>query len=350
MRFLFFIMTIMPCVLFSQHQSVFPQLSGNQLLEALKFTYKPTTTLGYNDARDTLFLNILAVNNLLSCLYTDYTITLNGSDPSEDAFNKGINTEHIVPQSKGADNEPARSNMYNLYPTRENVNNDRGNLPLGEVPDHTTKWWYYQDKKQSNRPANNIDNYSELGNTHFEPKESRKGDIARAIFYFYTVYDNETRAADPNYLQLMVEDLCQWHYEDVVDSDEWNRNQMIGIYQEDKVNPFVLDCTLPERSFCAGMDFQCTPVIATHRSDLPLEPLSIYPNPAILPSYATIETTPTVHNLMVLNQLGQQVANYEASGSIRTEIYLESLMPGVYYVFGKNVSGYIVSSGRLIVQ
>ena len=44
---------------------------------------------------------------------------------------------------------------------------------------------------QSNTPTNNIDEYSESEiNTNldfFEPREDRKGDISRTIFYFYTI-------------------------------------------------------------------------------------------------------------------------------------------------------------------
>ena len=65
-------------------------LTGQPLLEYVVNNYKPTSTLGYNNARDTLYSVIdLKENNQLSCVYSGYTITLDTSlDPSTDAYNQ----------------------------------------------------------------------------------------------------------------------------------------------------------------------------------------------------------------------------------------------------------------------
>ena len=332
----------------AQHVPVLEGLSGQELLNELKNQFRPNSTLGYNIARDTLFRNILAVNNELSCLYTDYTIPLNpDADPSDNAFAQGINTEHIFPQSKGAENEPLRSNMYNLYPVRENVNSDRANDPYGEVADNVTQWWYHLDIKQKNKPTVDIDKYSEKGNGVFEPQENRKGDIARSIMYFYSVYKPEADAADPNYFQSMTSAICAWHIADPVDSDEWNRNQLIATYQNDKSNPFILDCTLPERSYCSGNGIKCNPsnstkVIRQNISDLIIFP-SIFEESELT---IHVESPEDIYQLIITDQNGRMIKTIDKLAGQKTTIQLNNLSKGVFNIFAKDQYGYIKGKGR----
>ncbi|MFN8329951.1 MAG: hypothetical protein U0T81_01815 [Saprospiraceae bacterium] len=46
---------------------------------------------------------------------------------------------------------------------------------------------------------------------------------------------------------------CVTGIQDPVDSLEWKRTFMISQYQDGKANPFVLDCTLPQRCYCEGL-------------------------------------------------------------------------------------------------
>ena len=72
-------------------------------------------------------------NGEVECVYTGYSITLTpGADPSQDAFAKNINQEHVFPRSKGVDNTQAEYDMHHLFPSRVDVNQDRGSLPFGE--------------------------------------------------------------------------------------------------------------------------------------------------------------------------------------------------------------------------
>lgn len=231
-------------------QSIFPALSSQELLDSLVANYKPAIGLSYAQARDTLYGRILTKNDSLSCIYTAYSIYLDpDQDPTMAAFDRGINTEHIYPRAKGAEGETARSDMHNLFPTRVDVNADRGDLRFGEVPDAQALAWYYLDRKQSNIPGSNIAAYSELGPDRFEVREAAKGDIARAMFYFYTMYRAEAELADRDFFPLQRQILLEWHRQDPVDQAEWNRNQAIAPYQANKANPFILDCTLAIRAF-----------------------------------------------------------------------------------------------------
>ena len=145
-----------------QQQVLFPNQSGQTLLNSLVSDYKTYTVLGYGPARDTMFSLIDNKNDSLTCVYTGLRIYLNPNvDPTQDAFSKNINTEHTWPQSFGASQEPAKSDMHHLYPTRVDVNSDRGSFPFSDIDDDRTEVWYYLDESQSNIPSTNIDLYSE---------------------------------------------------------------------------------------------------------------------------------------------------------------------------------------------
>ena len=244
---------------FAQHQDVFPGVTGNDLLENLIDTYKLVAYPDQANNRDTLFGVVDNINDSLVCVYTNYKIWLDPSlDPTQDAFSKGINTEHTYPKSLGAEGF-AEGDMHHLYPAREDVNNDRGNLPFAEIPDDETQNWYYLGQEIFSIPVNNIDLYSERKNGFFEPPEAHKGNTARAMMYFYTMYKEIADAADPTYFEAQRETLCAWHFLDPVDQREWDRTWKIAEYQEGKPNPFVLDCTLPERTYCQDFGQSCDP-------------------------------------------------------------------------------------------
>jgi hypothetical protein len=226
-----------------------PELSGNDLLDYIVTNYKPATTLGYDRARDTLYRRIdLQSGNYLSCIYSNYTITLDlEADPSTDAANKGINCEHSWPQSMGADVEPQQSDMHHLYPCKDNVNSSRGNDPYMEITDDDADVWYREEVSQTTKPTSNLDEWAEKENnspTGFEPREASKGDVARSCFYFFAMYNS---AADTNFWNMQKDALYQWHYADPVDQEEYDRTYRIADYQSGQPNPFVLDSTLARR-------------------------------------------------------------------------------------------------------
>ncbi|MEO1261485.1 MAG: endonuclease [Bacteroidota bacterium] len=256
---------VLICLLFflkninAQFQDVFPGMTGDELLENLIDTYKLSSPPDQAVNRDTLFGTVDNKNDSLTCVYSNYKIYLNpNADPTQAAFDMGINTEHTYPKSLGAEGD-AEGDMHHLYAARADVNNDRGNLPFSEIPDNQTENWYYLDQKTSSIPSTNIDLYSERRNGQFEPPEAHKGNVARAMMYFYTMYKDNADAEDPNYFETQRETFCAWHFLDPVDQQELDRTWQIAAYQEGKPNPFILDCTLPERSYCQDFGMQCEP-------------------------------------------------------------------------------------------
>ena len=240
------------------HQDVLTGEQGSTLLDHLENNYKPSSVLSYGAARNKMFGEIDNVNDSIYCVYTNYRVYLNpnNTDFKGQAYDKGFNTEHTFPQSQGATGN-AKSDLHHLFPTLIDVNGDRGHLPFADIDDNLTDTWYWGTSESSNVPNQNIDEYSELDkNDYFEPREAHKGNVARAMMYFYTMYHAQ---ADQSYFQGMIPTLCAWHYQDVVDQKEWDRTWAIAEIQSNKPNPFVLDCTLMERSYCSGMGYHCNP-------------------------------------------------------------------------------------------
>ena len=242
----------------------------NEFLICIQTNYTPNQTLGYGPARDILYSDIDVDSNTqeLSGIYTDFTIIMDYStdpDPSIHALNLGINTEHAYPQSMGAGNEPARSDMFNIFPSRIEANSSRSNCPFNNIVDTDTETWFYLNQELNFIPGTNIDLYSEKDNEavytsllasqqcDFEPREDVKGDIARAIFYFYTIYNVSNlntylSYANEAFFEAMKTTLLQWNLDDPVDQIEIDRNNAIKILQGNE-NPFIIDASLASRMF-----------------------------------------------------------------------------------------------------
>ncbi len=240
-------------------QPVPPCLSGDGLKDWLKTSYYEGkhTTLGYQPARLFMYTDIDNVNDSIYCVYSGYskkwTIDSSGTNPSP------INCEHTVPQSFFSQSEPMRSDIHHLFPTFGNWNSIRSNHPFAEISDQSTQIWMFLDGSSTAYPTSNIEFYSEYAAQLFEPREDHKGNVARAAFYFYTMYSNTGRSitdlADP-------EVLLQWHLMDPVDNLELERNNAIEFYQGNR-NPYIDFPSLVELSWFAGS------------SDTPDAPISI---------------------------------------------------------------------------
>ena len=239
---------------FLSSETLFPGIFGDDLKELIISNYKTSSTLGYNNARDIMYSEIdIKANNQLTGVYSGYTITLNLSqDPSTNAYEQGINCEHSWPQSLGAGSEPMKSDMHHLFPTKSNVNSSRGNDPFDEVTDALTDKWYRNDYYIQTVPSEFINEYAEKYNPsnqsdeRFEPREEQKGNTARAMAYFYTMYSQE---ADNNFWELQKETLFNWNYIDTPDTEEINRTWEIASHQQNNPNPFVIDPTIFDRIY-----------------------------------------------------------------------------------------------------
>lgn len=235
-------------------QVIFEGLTGNELLDSLARHYKPVTVLNYNDARDLMFSEIYNENGINICSYTGDTIAIPFGHPNPrtiaNAHIPNWNTEHIYPQSKGASSGNANSDLHHLVPVRADVNSSRGNSPFGFVKtEDVTNWWNFHGSTTI-APLHDLSQYSKaMGNSFFEPRDAVKGDMARAVFYFFTMYMSEALEADPGFFRRQYKDLKVFHEVDRVDYPESQRNNLKAQVQGGKVNPFILDTTLVRRAF-----------------------------------------------------------------------------------------------------
>lgn len=322
------------------HQDVLTGQTGSTLQSNLVTAYKPTSLASYADARDNMFRFIFKQNDSITCAYTGLTRYLsNVGDPSDNMFDNAstvsINTEHVYPQSKTV-NEAGKSDLHHLLPTRAIANTARSSNPFGDIDNNDVDKWYINALTlTSPPPALEEHLYSKVdNNTRFEPREENKGNVARAMFYYYTMYQSEANAADPNFFNNQKAILCQWHVDDPVDSLEWLRTTRIAFFQQNKENPFVLDCTLPQRcGYCSNV---CTPPNSISKiEDMGLTTLEHFPNPAqdqMNIHYQINQDQDVV--LEVYNNLGQLVQNFayphQAAGEYWTTINTQNLSNGLY--------------------
>lgn len=266
-KFLFLI-SILTFTLSSQ-EIIFPDLRGDSLTTEIKKYYTPKKVLNYNDARTKLYNAVFLQKDSLECFYSGYKIPIpTGTSILSWTARYGIQTEHLFPRSLGSAAMPALGDLHHLVPARATINALRKNAPFQDIPDDQTKYWIHQDKVLTMIPRKDINQYSEFKSNAFEPIEFRKGDIARSIFYFYTLYKSAADKKSKTFFTSMLPDLCRWHRSDKADSIEIKRSMAIASIQSN-VNPFIFDPSLPERCFCAAYP------------DKPIKAYSvnIYPNP-----------------------------------------------------------------------
>jgi endonuclease I len=331
--------TIFFCLIFLNlglSQNIFePCKYGQPLINAIQGSYSPTQTMGYNQGRDTLYANIDAVGNDLFCIYSNFKITLDpNQDPSQSAYQNGsgINAEHVFPQSKGAGSEPMKSDLHNIYPSKVSINSDRGSCPFDDIVDSNTDKWYFESSEISSIPTSNIDSYSEKddGACEFEPREAKKGDIARAVFYFYATYQN---VADASFFNQQKTKLLEWHYADLPDSVELARSAAIAQRQGNE-NPFALDTSLAKRAFFMAdasypmNDANCYNIITNTTEIGKTTWVKLQSN--VIDNILTINSTTDNGRIEIFNLNGQLIKT--SNLTFVTQINLQDLPTGIFVV------------------
>ena len=209
--------------------------TGTALIDALHEIIDAHEVFSYNDARDSMYASVDDPDNdnIIIDIYTGQAFPNVFNRAS--ALTAGLNAEHTWPQSRGAGELPAQSDLHVLRPVDEDANSARLNYPYGEVVSAVT--WQFVD-------PNNLADTSRVGHdaqgrTVFEPRDSKKGDVARAIFYFYVRYRSEPTASfSLENFNIEEQTLLRWAAEDPVDDYEQERNAIAFRVQGNR-NPFV---------------------------------------------------------------------------------------------------------------
>ncbi|MFT5683904.1 MAG: deoxyribonuclease-1 [Myxococcota bacterium] len=198
------------------------------LLKALDTLYIDDACKDYSAARELLFLTLDNHKGTVEGLYTGAIFTVEDTLPDWDV----VNTEHVWPRSAGAAEVPRECDLHHLFPTDASVNNRRGSLPFGEVL--TATWSSGGSQIGLNASGDEV----------FEPRDEKKGDVARAMFYFSMRYPDKADTAVQRTAE-QVEVFQQWHQDDPPDAAEQGRSQQIAV-EQGWDNPFVVCPELTE--------------------------------------------------------------------------------------------------------
>ena len=224
----------LPLVVWSQ-----PDAPDDLQLEPLRTWIKQNwydglfTNLGYNNAREQMYGFVDASGGQIECIYTGFQ---QGSGFV--TYPNPINAEHVVPQSFYGSASPMKSDIWSIRPCHGSANSARSNDPYGEVADGSAQWYGVDGSGNylsTGSTPSNADEFSESTGSIWEPREEFKGDIARSVFYFYTMYP--TQAGD-------ISGVCDpavlfaWHEQDPVSAVELTRNNRTEIAQGNR-NPYI---------------------------------------------------------------------------------------------------------------
>jgi hypothetical protein len=333
MNKLFYAIILTLPVLVGQAQELPEELEGVEARNWIRTNYYDGEfrALTYSQARRKMFAYIANENDTIECVYSGLKKYLEEGDEST-AYPAPFNTEHVVPQSLFNSDEPMRSDIYILQPCFEDWNSARSNYPFRELDDiNETDRWYYLSQSTTTVPTQFIERYSELDNfTAWEPRENRKGDIARAILYFFTMY--------PGYNINNVIDaaeLCGWHETDTVDAIELKRNMLTEVYQGNQ-NPYI---TWPH---WANQAFGCrvpVPPPVVNGLDLVEAGLAaLYPNPGNGRFHLELRGNHSFPLTGEIRDVNGKLHDIFEIKSNYIELYINNI-EGLYYIILKDISG-----------
>lgn len=219
-------------------------LNGPTLRTALHGIIDGHTPLSYDEIWNAFPSTDATAGGMVWDIYSDVP---GGTPPYSYAFGQDqcgnydgegdcYNREHSFPKSWFNDAQPMYTDLFHIYPTDGWVNNQRGNLPYGDVG--SADWTSLNGSKTGlcTDPGYN--------GTVFEPIDAYKGDLARTYFYMVTRYQGEM--AGWNSPMLAAGDLAPWaqgmllawNQQDPVSPKETERNNAIFSLQHNR-NPFI---------------------------------------------------------------------------------------------------------------
>lgn len=216
---LFFVLLI-----FTQFNSN-AQFSNRSLKDLLhnqaKKSHRP---LQYTEIKKLMFNTVDNIDGIVCSAYTPSQCKQRNPRSLKRAQNFKLNIEHTWPQSKGAKEMPANSDMHHLFVTSKESNGKRANHPFCNI---YYSYWEFDGSSYG------FDEYSQ---DCFEVQDEHKGNTARAIFYFSIRYKLPIDKDQESVLR-------EWNKLDPVDHREISRNKRIQKLQGN-INPFVQDSSL----------------------------------------------------------------------------------------------------------
>ena len=201
------------------------------------FLYK-TTVMSQFEVKDTL-----NGQSYVTCCYSGENKVFNDPfDWSDNDFSREHTYAHSwMPTFPCNDPEQEEyADQHNLYPANlPNANTPRSNLPLEDITGSTV-FTYLEGSV----------GYNDNNQLVYEPRESHKGNAARAIMYMATCYNgiNGSNWSIPSNQGPVT--LRNWHFNDLPDNYEIARHEFIYNLQGNR-NPFI-----DSVDFACFVDFQ----------------------------------------------------------------------------------------------
>jgi endonuclease I len=208
------------------------RLTNDQLKSALyNILSKPHKALGYKSAKKVMFNKLHWKKDnrgkgYVLDLYCGKVVTHTNTNRIPQS--SVINAEHTWPQSKFSREfakSIQKSDLHHLFPVNSNTNSMRGNFDFAEVT------VLHSDHHQCGESKMGLASYGGSSRNFFEPPNSHKGNVARALFYFAIRYKMRISSIQEHFLR-------EWHVQDPVDHDEMRRNDLVQNAQRNR-NPFV---------------------------------------------------------------------------------------------------------------
>ena len=201
------------------------------------FLYK-TTVMSQFEVKDTL-----NGQSYVTCCYSGENKVFNDPfDWSDNDFSREHTYAHSWMPTFPCNNpeEEEYADQHNLYPANlPNANTPRSNLPLEDITGSTV-FTYLEGSV----------GYNDNNQLVYEPRESHKGNAARAIMYMATCYNgiNGSNWSIPSNQGPVT--LRNWHFNDLPDNYEIARHEFIYNLQGNR-NPFI-----DSVDFACFIDFQ----------------------------------------------------------------------------------------------
>lgn len=255
------------------------------------------------------------------------------------------NREHIIPQSVFSSNYPMYSDAHFVLPSDNRVNGWRNNYSFGKVVSTTGVPCTNSAASGAGSTPCYSTNNSRLGQNVnsgyssgysgivFEPIDEFKGDVARAILYFVTCYQDRipsytfdmfngtvNQSLTDTFLNIML----TWHQLDPVSAYEIAKNDAVYSHQNNR-NPYIdhpeYACLIWSAT-CAALNTDSFELIAD---------INVYPNPSN-DQKINIETQNELDEIQLINVNGQIMKQISNPVRNQNKYILENLPKGFYFL------------------
>lgn len=238
------------------------------------------------------------------------------------------NREHVIPKSVFNDNYPMYSDAHFVLPTDGWVNNKRDTYAFGKVSSPT-----YTSSNGSKLGSNLNSGYSAgYSGVVFEPIDEFKGDIARALLYFATRYQDQTASwtytmfngtSNQVFTNTFLNILISWHNLDPVSPYEIAKNDAVYNFQGNR-NPYI---DHPEY-VCQIWPTQCATL---NTNSFASNSISVYPNPSNTGNF-TITSVEDLTRIAIYNINGQLIQEENNPSKISDNYEITGLASGFYFL------------------